>query len=68
MVTKPKFNKATAFDELTRLVQLPTDAAVSDTIKSILNAQNYLQEIYDSAFKEGFEKGCEATKKIDEID
>jgi len=67
MAKKTEFNKETAFDELGKIMQMSNNSSISDTIKMLQNAQNFLQEIHDNAFNQGFEKGCDATKKIDEI-
>lgn len=67
MAKKAEFNKITAFDELIKIVQVPPNAPVSEGVKALQNAQDYLQKIYNDAFAQGFEEGCDATKKIDEI-
>lgn len=61
------FNKVIALDELSKVMALPEKAKPSECIQSMLNAQNYLQELYDKAFEQGFEKGCEAAKKVNEL-
>ena len=67
MAKKTEFNKITAFDELMKIVQVPPNAPVSEGMKALQNAQDYLQKDHDDAFVQGFEEGCDATKKIDEI-
>jgi hypothetical protein len=62
-----EFNKLMAFDELILSMQTPPNPKASESIQSMLNGQNYLQKIHDEAFEKGFEKGCEATKTIDEL-
>jgi hypothetical protein len=64
---KPQFNKITAFDEFISLMHLPPNPKASESIQSLLNAQDYLQKIHDDAFGLGFEKGCEATKIVDKL-
>jgi len=61
------FNKVIALDELSKAMALPAKAKPSECIQSMLNAQDYLQALHDKAFEQGFEKGCEATKKVDEL-
>jgi ribonucleotide reductase beta subunit family protein with ferritin-like domain len=63
----PEFNKVTALDELVKTMTPPPTAMMSDHLKCILNSQEYLQKIHDEAFAFGFEKGCEATKKVEEL-
>jgi len=62
-----QFNKITAFDELIAVMALPPNPAPSQSINSLIAAQNYLQKINDAAFQEGFEKGCDAAEKIKEL-
>jgi hypothetical protein len=62
-----QFNKITALDEFISLMHLPPNPKASESIQSLLNAQDYLQKIHDEAFALGFEKGCDATKKVDEL-
>jgi hypothetical protein len=61
------FNKEIAFDELLETMALPPNPKPSESIKSFKNGQDYLQKIHDEAFALGFEKGCDATKKVDEL-
>jgi hypothetical protein len=61
------FNKEIAFDELLATMALPPNPKPSESIKSLQNGQYYLQKIHDDAFKAGFEKGCDATKKVNEL-
>jgi hypothetical protein len=63
----PEFNKVTALDELIKALTPPPNAQISDHLKCIVDSQNYFQKIHDEAFKSGFEKGCDATKKVDEL-
>ncbi len=56
-----------AFDELIQAMTVPQNAKPSDSIRSIITGQNYLQKIHDEAFEKGFEKGCEATDKVDKL-
>jgi hypothetical protein len=67
MAKQIEFNKVIAFDEIMKLLQLPPNTSVSETMKALQVAQNFLQKIHDDAFALGFETGCEANKKIDEI-
>ncbi len=64
---QPEFNKLIAFDELITSMATPNNPKASESIQSLLNGQNYLQKIHDEAFALGFEKGCVATKKVDEL-
>jgi hypothetical protein len=48
-------------------MQLPPNATMSQNLKVIVDSQNYLQKINDDAFELGFEKGCDAIKKVDEL-
>lgn len=66
-IKPPEFNKVIAFDELVIAITPPINAKASESIKVLLNGQDYLQKIHDEAFVLGFEKGCEATKKVDEL-
>jgi hypothetical protein len=61
------FNKEFAFDELLTAMVVPPNPKPSESIKSLQNGQDYLQKIHDDAFKAGFEKGCDATKKVNEL-
>lgn len=61
------FNKILAFDELLLSMKVPENPKASESIQSLLNGQNYLQKIHDEAFGQGFEKGLEATKKVDDL-
>ncbi|AMA48965.1 hypothetical protein [Flavobacterium covae] len=67
MAKQTEFNKVLAFDELMKIVQVPQNATISEGIRALQNGQDYIQKIHDSAFEQGFEHGCDATKKIDEI-
>lgn len=67
MAKKIEFNKETAINELGEILQGLNNCTISETIKILENAQNFLQEIHDNAFNEGFEKGIDATKKLDQI-
>lgn len=62
-----EFNKIMAFDELIQAVTVPQNPKPSDSIQSIINGQNFIQKIHDEAFEKGFEKGCEATEKVDKL-
>lgn len=62
-----EFNKLVAFDELISSMQTSPTPKASESIQSLLNGQNYLQKIHDEAFAQGFEKGCDATKKVEEL-
>lgn len=62
-----EFNKENALDKLGEIMKPTDNNTISDSIKSLINAQNFLQEIHDNAFNKGFEKGCDATNKINEI-
>lgn len=62
-----QFNKEKALDELAAFMALPPNATISETLKTMLRAQNFLQKLHNDAFEAGFEKGCEATRKVDEL-
>lgn len=64
---KPEFNKVAALDNFITMSIVPPNAKMSDHFKIIVDSQNYFQKIYDDAFADGFEKGCEASKKIEEL-
>ena len=59
-----EFNKIEAFDKLTQLLQQPPNSTTSQCIQLIFDGQNYLQKIHDDAFKAGFQKGCDATNQV----
>ncbi|MDA6072060.1 hypothetical protein NJT12_20755 [Flavobacterium sp. AC] len=61
------FNKIKAFDELMNAIKVPKNSPLSSAIEKLLEGQDYLQKIHDDAYRAGFEKGCEATKKVDEL-
>ncbi len=63
----PEFNKVSTLDEFIKQMQLPPNATMSQNLKVIVDSQNYLQKIHDDAFELGFEKGCDATKKIEQL-
>jgi len=62
-----EFNKLKVFDDFIVAMTLPPNAKPSESIQSIINGQNFLQKIHDEAFSEGFEKGLEATDKVDKL-
>jgi hypothetical protein len=62
-----KFNKISAFDHLMEVIKVPENSPLSECMKKLCEGQDYLQKIHDVAFKAGFETGCDATKKVDEI-
>jgi hypothetical protein len=64
---KPQFNKVAALDEFMQAMQLPPNPLMSDNLRVIIDSQNYLQKIHDDALELGFEKGCEATKTVDNL-
>jgi hypothetical protein len=61
------FNKILAFDELMNTIKVSENSPLSEAIKKLQHGQDYLQKIHDNAFVAGFEKGCDATKKVDEL-
>lgn len=61
------FNKIAAFDELMITIKVPENSPVSECMAKLIKGQDYLQQIHDEAFKAGFEKGCDATNKVNEI-
>jgi hypothetical protein len=61
------FNKIKAFDELMGTIKVPENSSVSSAIEKLLEGLDYLQKIHDDAYKAGFDQGCDATKKVDEI-
>lgn len=61
------FNKVVAFDELMKTIKTDPDGPFSEAIKKLLDGQDYLQKIHDKAFAAGFEKGCDATSKVNEL-
>jgi hypothetical protein len=61
------FNKVLAFDELMQTIKTNTDGPLSEAIKKLIDGQDYLQTIHDEAFAAGFEKGCDATNKVNEL-
>ncbi|MDA6068022.1 hypothetical protein NJT12_00195 [Flavobacterium sp. AC] len=61
------FNKIKAFDELMNTIKVPENSPLSSTIKKLIEGQEYLQKIHDDAYRAGFDKGCDATKKVDEL-
>lgn len=61
------FNKETAFDELGQLLENAPKDTMSGALKMIQSGQDYLQKIYDQAFEAGFEKGCDAAKKVEDL-
>lgn len=63
----PEFNKTKAFDGLVLAVTPPINPMPSESMRALLNGQDYLQKIHDEAFALGFEKGCEASKKVEEL-
>jgi hypothetical protein len=63
----PEFSKIIALDELIIAVTPPINAKASENIRALLNGQEYLQKVHDEAFALGFEKGCEASKKVAEL-
>jgi hypothetical protein len=64
---QPEFSKVKAFDEMMLSMQTAPNPLPSESMQSLINGQNYLQKIYDDAFAQGFEKGLEATKKVDDL-
>jgi len=61
------FNKIKAFDELMKTIKVAENSSVSSAIEKLLEGQDYLQKIHDDAYKAGFDKGCDATKKVEEL-
>lgn len=60
--TNLPFNKVTAFDELSELIQIKVFTP-SESMKAMQRAQDFLKKIHDDAFAEGFEKGLDAALK-----
>lgn len=63
MAISKEFNKSNAFDELAVIMNPGPDAKMSDTIKALQKAQDYLEKINDEAFQKGFDAGLEAAEK-----
>lgn len=61
------FDKEEALNEILQIFKLGDNPKFSDQMKAMEKAQNYLKVIYETAFREGFEKGIEATKKVDKL-
>ena len=62
-----EFDKVSALDEFIIQMTPPQNATMSQNLKVIIDSQNYLQKIHDDAFALGFEKGCDATTKVDQL-
>lgn len=67
MAKKKEFNRIEAFDELSCIITVPMGATPSVVMSHLQKGQDYLQQIYDQGLKDGFEKGCDASKKVDEL-
>lgn len=61
------FNKILAFDELMDAIKVPENKPLSYAMTAMKNGQDYLQSLHDEAFKAGFESGCDAAKKVNEL-
>lgn len=61
------FNKKEALDEILKKMQSKSNPTFSETIDIYVSVQNYLTEIHECGFKQGFEKGIEATTKVNEL-
>lgn len=62
-----KFKKTQAFDEFMEIIKGSEDSPLSENIQRLINGQEYLQKLHDDAFKAGFESGCDASKKVNEL-
>lgn len=62
-----EFNKVIALDEFI-LQMTPQNAKMSQTLKVIIDSQNYLQKIHDDAFALGFEKGIDAAQEVSKLE
>lgn len=60
MESNNEFNKVKALDELSKILSIPPNSTISETICSLVRAQDYLKKIHDSAFLIGFEKGIDS--------
>lgn len=68
MAKTPDFNKVVAFDELGKLMaSTPKEPTFSDSVKMISSCQEFLQKLYDDAFQKGFEAGCDASEKTNNL-
>lgn len=68
MSKTPPFNKVSAFDALGGIMAgQPQPASFSGTVKMITACQDFLQKLHDDAFKAGFEAGCDASEKTEDL-
>ena len=68
MAVQKQFNKVNAFDELAVLMNPGPNPKMSESISALQRAQDYLQQIHDEAFKQGFESGLDVSEKKFEDD
>lgn len=61
------FNKEEALNEIMNIFNLGANPKFSEQMKATQKAQDYLQSLYEASFREGFDKGMEATKKVNEL-
>lgn len=62
-----EFNKEKTLDEFAKLFMLPPEPIFSDQFNMIVRTRNFLEKIHNDAFEQGFEKGLEANKTIDNL-
>lgn len=61
------FDKKEAISEILEIFKLPDNPKFSDQMRAIEKAQDYLQKLYEQVYREGFEKGMEATNKVNKL-
>lgn len=61
------FDKKKALDEIVKKMQSKSNPTISECVDIYVSVQNYLIEIHECGFKQGFEKGIEATTKVNEL-
>lgn len=61
------FSKEKALDDINEIMANAAGGKMSIMMKCMADVQDYLQKLHDNAFEAGFEKGCDATKKIEAL-
>lgn len=67
MSKKSAFNKEQALDDLMKILDNPLGTPISKIMKSLEQAQDFIQTNHDNALREGFEAGCNASSKTNEL-